>query len=260
MSVLLRNPHSVLAALRHRPQDVLEVRLFAAKPSGAWEDVADQAAARRIPVVRNAVRQEGGRRSRRSAGDAPGRTGAAEATVNERQPRTVDEVFSVEASTGSSSGESPSHGVWLALDQLQDPQNVGAIFRSASFFGIRGVLLTRDRSAPLNGTVYDVASGGLESVPFATLPNLARGLDQARKAGLWVLGPSEHAEDDLANVASDRPWLIVVGNEEKGLRRLTLEKCDVVCSVSSRGEVGSLNVSVAAGVLMAALTGVTRPG
>ena len=248
MSVLLRNPHSVLAALRHRPQDVLEVRLFAAKPSGAWEDVADQAAARRIPVVRNAVRQEGGRRSRRSAGDAPGRTG------------TVDEVFSVEASTGSSSGESPSHGVWLALDQLQDPQNVGAIFRSASFFGIRGVLLTRDRSAPLNGTVYDVASGGLESVPFATLPNLARGLDLARKAGLWVLGTSEHAEDDLANVASDRPWLIVVGNEEKGLRRLTLEKCDVVCSVSSRGEVGSLNVSVAAGVLMAALTGVTRPG
>ena len=262
MSLSLRNPHSVLAALKHRPQDVLEVKLFTTRPAGAWEEVADLAASQRIPVQRNAVRVEAGRRTRKTPGAAPGRTGAAEATVREKQPQTIEQVFAAAeppgnafAAGGIPDGSPERYGLWLALDQLQDPQNVGAIFRAASFFGVRGILLTRDRSAPLNGAVYDVSSGGLEAVPFASIPNLSRALDLARKSGLWVLGTSEHAETDLSAVARDRPWLLVVGNEEKGLRRLTSEKCDVVCRISGRGEVGSLNVSVAAGVMMATLSG-----
>jgi 23S rRNA (guanosine2251-2'-O)-methyltransferase len=95
----------------------------------------------------------------------------------------------------------------------------------------------------------------MEYVPFACLPNLSRALEVAKKAGLWVLGASEHSDVDVSQIQHDRPWLLVLGNEEKGLRRLTLENCDVHCRLTSRGAVGSLNVSVAAGVLMAMLTG-----
>ena len=148
--------------------------------------------------------------------------------------------------------------MWLALDQIQDTHNIGAIFRTAAFFGVEGLLLTRDRSAPLNATVYDVACGGIETVPFVVQTNLSRALEQAKRAGVWVLGSSEHAEQDVTEIERDRPWLLVLGNEEKGLRRLTLETCDAICRLTPRGKVGSLNVSVAAGVLTAMLTGQPR--
>jgi 23S rRNA (guanosine2251-2'-O)-methyltransferase len=145
--------------------------------------------------------------------------------------------------------------VWLALDCLQDPHNVGAVFRTAAFFGIRGVVLTKDRSAPMSSTVYDVASGGVEQVPFVQTPNLAAALKAAKAAGVWVLGSSEHAERDVTQIPRDRPWLLVIGNEEHGLRRLSQELCDDVCRITPRGPLGSLNASVAAGVLMATLRG-----
>jgi 23S rRNA (guanosine2251-2'-O)-methyltransferase len=144
--------------------------------------------------------------------------------------------------------------LWLALDNLQDPHNVGAIFRTAAFFGVQGIVLTKDRSAPLTATAYDVAAGGLEHVPFSLVPNLARAIADAKQAGVWVLGTSEHATEDVAQVDRERPWLLVVGNEEKGMRRLTAAHCDAICRITPRGAVTSLNVSVATGVLIAELT------
>jgi 23S rRNA (guanosine2251-2'-O)-methyltransferase len=145
--------------------------------------------------------------------------------------------------------------LWLALDQLQDPHNVGAVFRTAAFFGVRGIVVTRDRSAPLSAAVYDVGSGGLEYVPFSVQTNLARAIEAAKQSGVWVLGTSERAGKDVSQIDRDRRWLLVVGNEERGLRRLTLDHCDEVCRLTPRGPIGSLNVSVATGVLVAALTG-----
>lgn len=247
-SLQLRNPHSVLAALESRPKDVLDVRLPAQRPSPAWEEVEKLATLHRIPILRGSANE--GRRNPRHRDVESGRTGITQATVREREDVSVNELFA--NATEQCDGR---YGLWLALDQIQDPHNVGAVFRTAAFFGIRGIVLTRDRSAPLNGTVYDVASGGMEHVPFSNLPNLARAIEQAKEAGLWALGASEHAERDVADVPRDRPWLLVLGNEEKGLRRLTFEKCDDVCRLSAHGSVGSLNVSVAAGILMALLTG-----
>ena len=77
----------------------------------------------------------------------------------------------------------------------------------------------------------------------------------AKESGLWILGTSEHATEDVIQVDRGRPWLLVVGNEEKGMRRLTLEHCDTVCRISPRGSVTSLNVSVATGILIATLSG-----
>jgi 23S rRNA (guanosine2251-2'-O)-methyltransferase len=241
MSLILKNPHSVLAALKTRPEDVVDIRLPAGKPSPAWGDVINLAKEYDVPIRTNLAQEP-----RRSPNEPKSeRMGAAQATVRERPGLLIEQLFANAAT---------DPGLWLALDCLQDPHNVGAIFRTASFFGIKGIILTRDRSAPLSATVYDVAAGGLEFVPFGEPTNLARAMNVAKTAGVWLLGTSEHATLDVKEIPRDRSWLLVVGNEESGLRRLSLDKCDQVCKITSQGDVASLNVSVAAGVLMAELT------
>ena len=234
-----------MAALKKRAKDVLEIRLHGNRPTDAWADVSGLAAKHGIPVRTRAPRIQQQHRGRRG-GRGTERTGAGEASVREPQSLSLNEMFA--------SVDESNHGLWLALDCVQDPQNVGAIFRSAGFFGIRGILMTKDRSAPLNSTVVDISAGGVECVPFCIETNLRRTIEKAKDAGLWILGTSEHATQDVVEVDRQRSWLLVVGNEQKGMRRLTSDQCDEVCRFAPRGEVTSLNVSVAAGALMAVLT------
>lgn len=239
----LKNPHSVLAALQSRPIDVTEIRLSAGAAQGNWGDVADEARSHRIPVI---VKKSAPQKMKRKQSEEQGRrTSGSVAMVKPRTPSSLGELFT------EVEGETEQNGLWLAMDCIQDPHNIGAIFRTAAFFGVRGIVLTKDRSAPLNATVYDVASGGMEAIPFAVETNLSRAIADAKKTGVWVMGTSEHAEDDVSAFHQDRPWMVVIGNEEKGLRRLTLEQCDVVCRLTPTGIVDSLNASVAAGIMIA---------
>jgi len=172
--------------------------------------------------------------------------GSSEAVVREREPVSPQDLFAAV--------DQDRVDVWLALDQVQDPHNLGAVFRTAAFFGVKGILLTKDRSAPMSAVVYDTASGGVEHVEHALVTNLRGGLETAKKAGLWVLGSSEHEGQDIFDIPRDRPWLLVLGNEMAGMRRLTGETCDMMCRLTPRATgVTSLNVSVAAGALVAAL-------
>lgn len=240
MSTLsLRNPHSVLAALQTRPHDVTEVQVSRQHASEAWKDVADLAQSVGV-LVRNPPQSAPRGKSDRDGGRLSGN----QAFVRQKQPVSLEQLFPAE----------PARGIWLALDCLQDPHNVGAIFRAAAFFGVKGIVLTEDRSAPLSAVVYDVASGGMEVVPFSVQTNLRRSLETAKEHNLWVLGSSEHAQRDVAEVDRDRRWLLVVGNEEKGMRRLTAEHCDELCTIPCQGSVvTSLNVSVATGILLSHL-------
>ncbi len=246
MSLELKNPHSVLAAIETRSHDVFEVCVGTDSPSPAWAAVLGvaQAHAVRVTQMGRTVR-----RDYRDGGEKSERQTLVSAKVRERSDVSLEQLF---ADVASRAG---GHGLWLALDNLQDTHNVGAIFRTAAFFDVQGIVLTKDRSAPMNGTVYDVAAGGVEHVPFSLVANLSRTVTIAKKSGLWVLGTSEHATEDVAQVDRGRPWLLVLGNEEKGLRRLTAEHCDAVCGITPRGKLTSLNVSVAAGILIATLSG-----
>jgi 23S rRNA (guanosine2251-2'-O)-methyltransferase len=250
----LRNPHSVLAAIEARPRDVRQVRVpggrgGSAEAHGAWGEVVAAAERAGIAVVPPGLaparpRGRDQRHRRRDAQPGPARTAASEAIVRERDPVALDRLFE-HAEAGD---------LWVALDSVQDPQNVGSIARTAAFFGVRGLVVMSDRAAPLSSVVYDVASGGIEAFPHAEEPNLRRALEASKAAGVWVLGSSEHATQPVHDVPRDRPWLVVLGNEERGLRRLTLETCDEVCVIPGRGEaVTSLNVAVSAGILLAAL-------
>lgn len=247
----LRNPHSILAALQRRPADVLELRINLKGASDPWLAVAALAREHQKPVHLPIGEQE---RSVRSSTDG-GRATGNEATVREISTVSAKSLFQ---RTENQDTDKP--GLWLALDHIQDPHNVGAILRTAGFFGVRGVVMTRDQSAPLTSIVYDIASGGIEVLPIAIVPNMVQVFEIAKEAGLWILGTSEHAERSVAEVDRHRDWLLVLGNEEKGLRRLVTENCDELCRVPPLGEVTSLNVSVASGVLMSALTSATtRP-
>lgn len=231
----LKNPHSVLAVLKRRPRDVSEITISGGA-GRAWDEVAELAQKHRVPVVRAESRRQVVDRSQKAE-----RIGAASAVVKEPPEASLSEVF-------KGANEPGATGLWLALDCLQDPHNVGAIFRTASFFGVRGIIRMEDRSAPLTGTVCDVAAGGVEDVPFVTVTNLKRTFEDAKQAGLWVLGSSEHARAPLEAFKRDRCWLLVLGNEERGARQGTLENCDDVCCIKPVGAVTSLNVSVAAGI------------
>lgn len=255
--LLLRNPHSVLAVLATRPEDVLEIRIPAKGATEGWERVAKLAKDKRIPVstpagpgAGAAPRSTGREGAGREADYSSTRMGFAEARVRERKPISIEELVQ------NASTREGGKGLWLALDTLQDTHNVGAIFRAAAFFGVQGIIITQDRSASLTATVYDVASGGMEHVPFVIQPNMQRAFEIVKEAGLWILGTSEHATESFKTIARDRPWLLVLGNEEKGMRRLTEETCDLLCTIPGKGEVTSLNVSVSAGILISHLASV----
>lgn len=235
----LRNPHSILAALSRRPESVLSLQVATQKLEPAWREVVALAESLGIRASAPAGQQ------RSSSGHKQARETHALAVIEEKPLTSIDEVWSLLNDQEMS--------VCVALDQIQDPHNLGAILRSASFFGVAAVFLTRDRSAPLSATTYDVSAGGVEYLPIVEVPNLARLLEQAKRHGLWILGTSEHAESPLSSVSRDRNWLLVVGNEQHGLRRLTLELCDQVVSIPSRGDVTSLNVSNATAVALAQL-------
>jgi 23S rRNA (guanosine2251-2'-O)-methyltransferase len=138
----------------------------------------------------------------------------------------------------------------VALDQVQDPHNLGAVIRSAEAAGADAVLVTRERMAPLGAAALKVAEGAAEHLPVVAVPNLARALDQARRAGLWLVGLDAAAGRAWSDTDLVRPTVLVLGSEGRGLRRLVRESCDDLVSVPMLGRVGSLNVSAAAAVVL----------
>jgi 23S rRNA (guanosine2251-2'-O)-methyltransferase len=149
----------------------------------------------------------------------------------------------------------------IALDQISDPQNLGAVLRSAAFFGADAVLLLKNRSAELTPKVARIAVGGAEFVDVFRVINLARSLDTLRSHGYWVYGLDERGESTLRETEFDPQCVLVVGAEGQGLRQRTRTKCDALVRIpGGREGVESLNAAVGTAVALAEMSTVGRPG
>jgi 23S rRNA (guanosine2251-2'-O)-methyltransferase len=138
----------------------------------------------------------------------------------------------------------------LVLDGVQDPHNLGACLRSAEAAGVTAVILPRDRAVGITPTVRTASAGAADRVPVVRVANIARALEALKAAGVWITGLAGEGDTSLYAVDLKGPVGIAVGGESDGLRRLTRDLCDYVARIPMRGEVESLNVSVATGIAL----------
>lgn len=138
----------------------------------------------------------------------------------------------------------------VVLDEVEDPQNVGAILRTVDAAGATGVVRQTRRAAALDGAAAKASAGAINYVPIADVVNIARSLDELKKAGVWTLGLDAEAEMPYYEWDFTLPTAVVVGAEGHGLRRLVRERCDQVASIPMQGHVGSLNVSAATAIVL----------
>ena len=140
--------------------------------------------------------------------------------------------------------------LFLALDCLEDPRNLGAILRVADAAGVHGIILQAHRSATLGPEAVKASAGASEYVPVSVVPNIKYAIREARARGMTVVGADAGAGRSVWELDLRGPLVVVVGSEGVGLRRTVKEACDVLCSIPMRGRVNSLNASVAAGLVI----------
>jgi 23S rRNA (guanosine2251-2'-O)-methyltransferase len=141
-------------------------------------------------------------------------------------------------------------GLIVLLDGIEDPHNLGAIVRTSLASGAHGVVIPERRAAGLTDAVARASAGALAHLPVAKVTNLARAMEELKEAGYWLIGLDERAERSYTDVDYSSPSGIVMGSEGQGLHELTRKRCDFVVSLPTVGPVRSLNVSVAAGVVL----------
>jgi 23S rRNA (guanosine2251-2'-O)-methyltransferase len=250
--------HAVQAVLARDPSRVLRLQVLRGRDDARMAALLAAAVQARVPVERVDAA-----RLLRLVGDAVHQGVVAE--VRPAAPWDEDRLATElarlqEAATASGSAAAAAAAaegavvryapLVLALDGVQDPHNLGACLRTADACGAVAVVIPRDRAAQPNATMRKVAAGAAEHTPVVVVTNLARCLRDLKEAGLWVVGAEAGADKRAADVDMTGPTVIVMGAEGSGLRQLTRQHCDLLVRLPSLGAVESLNVSVAAGMLL----------
>lgn len=147
--------------------------------------------------------------------------------------------------------EASEHALLIAADHITDEGNLGALIRTAAFFRSHGLILPKDRSAKITKKLRKRSAGGYVHLPVARVVNLGRALHVLDRKGFWIIGAAGEAPESIYQFDWNRPLVLVVGSEERGLSRLVKNRCHQLVSIPSYGKVKSLNVSVACGVILA---------
>lgn len=231
---LIWGTHPVMELLQSSPDKIIELRLLKANRSKVQElvDLAEQEG---IPY---------------HFADQPFPGTPDQATLQGVQARIkpVSTIGLGELLDARQDSQRPA--LILALDTIQDPHNFGAMIRSASAAGAIGIIYTKDRSAPLSGTVAKVAVGAIAHLPLCPVTNMASALQQLKEAGFWIFGAEGSAETTVYQAKYDGPVCLVIGGERNGIRPLVKKQCDFLVSIPMHSTLDSLNASVAAAVIM----------
>ena len=139
----------------------------------------------------------------------------------------------------------------LLLDSIQDPHNLGAIFRTAECAGVDGIIVTTNQSSPITETVEKISAGAVSYLKICKVNNLVHTIERLKKEGFWIVGSLLTSESkNYTDIDFNMPLAVIVGNEEKGIRKLVAENCDFLAKIPMQGKIDSLNVSVATGILL----------
>ena len=151
---------------------------------------------------------------------------------------------------GIAKNKSDKRKIFLALDGLEDPHNLGAIIRSCDAFSIDGIILPKNRSVGITETVAHVSTGAIEYVPIIMVNNLNNALIELKENGYWVVGTDAHAEMEPKDIDKSLDLVVVIGSEGFGMSRLVVKNCDFMIKIPMTGHVNSLNASVSAGIII----------
>lgn len=235
MSDLIWGIHPVLEALRSGAA-IERIYIGEGRRGGGMQDIISEANARRIDV--RFEPQE--RLTKRVSGHASHQGVVAVSVSFEYAP------FESLLAAAQERREPP---FLLALDQIQDPHNFGAIARSAECAGAHGIIIPKRKSVDVTPTVMKASAGATAHLPICRVTNLAESLKALKEHGLWVVGAADQAKQPFTEADLTMPLVLVIGNEGEGLRRLVAETCDFMLSIPLYGRVSSLNASVASALL-----------
>jgi len=233
VSRFIYGANPVLEAVRAHPQEIVRIlveRGHDGRPSQGAERVV-RAAQEAGVRVEDAPR---GELQRRSSGGAHQGVGAE---LSEFQYAELDDLL---AGAGKP--------FLVLLDGVTDPQNLGALARSAQAFGANGIVVPKDRAAAVTPATFKAAAGALERFPVARVTNLSRSLEDLKEKGVWTVGLAADADRDLAQIDLTTGIALVLGGEGKGVRPLVRRSCDHVARIPMQGGVGSLNVAAAGAI------------
>jgi len=228
--------HAIEAALKKSSHNILQIFLQQGRKDKRTQKILQLAKKYNIPVSFVEARK-----LQNLVGDANHQGVAAQIkVVSSTRENDLDEILK--------SLKEPAF--LLILDGVQDPHNLGACLRSAEAAGVHAVIAPKDRAVGLTPTVYKVASGAAETMPFIQVTNLARTMRKLQDQGVWLMGADERGEESLFKADLSGSVAVVMGAEGKGLRRLTREHCDQLLHIPMAGSVASLNISVATGIFL----------
>jgi 23S rRNA (guanosine2251-2'-O)-methyltransferase len=233
---LIYGIHAVCALLEQSPEAVLELWIQAGSQNSALAPILKLAAT-------HGLHPQSAPRATLDKMTAGGRHQGVVARARARRSEATIDLQSLLAMDQRGA-------LYLVLDGVEDPHNLGACLRVADAAGVRAVIRPLHRGTGLTAAAAKAASGAAETVPLVSVNNLARALEQLKAAGLWLIGAAGEAEKSLYDVDLTSPIAWVMGGEGDGMRRLTREHCDVLAHIPMAGTVVSLNVSVAAGICL----------
>ena len=223
--------HAVREALEASPRRIRKIVLAEGKLDPRTREIAALARTHGIPVYRE---------PRERLGRFGGQHQGVVAELTGFEWRELDDLLE----------EAPKPEFFLALDQIEDPRNLGAVLRTADGAGVHGIVLPERRTAPPSEAAASASAGALFHAPMARVTNLSDALALLKERGLWVVGLSPEAQKPWFSFDFKSPVALVVGSEGRGLRPRVASHCDALVSLPQRGKVESLNVSVAAGIVL----------